>query len=495
MPFVDDCRTWAQADSSNRRVDWMQRAAQGLEFVMKRLALILLVSSMGSAQGLRLGVAEVDITPPTGAPMAGYYTNREATGVHDPLHAKAMVLEQGGVKIAMVACDLVSLPRDLSEEVRRIVTGRIDLPADHIMITSTHSHTSPVILTNPSRYNLEGKAKTIAETYTRELPAKIADAIIAANSAMIAVQMRAGVGEESSLGFNRRYFMKDGTVGWNPGKLNPKIAKPAGPVDPGLPVLFFETPDESKAVATYVNFGLHQDTTGGFQFSADFSYTLGRVLKFAKGDDFFTLFTIGAAGNVNHIDNSRKQAQNGFNEAARIGGVLAGDVLKTIQAAPVVEAPALRVSDRIVKIAVPKYTPAEIEEAKRVQGSFGKPDAAPFLELVKAARILELNARQGKPLDAEVQVFTIGDQVAIVGFPGEMFAEFGLSLKQDSPFPVTIVAELANGAYTYIPNRVAYAEGNYEPASSRLPAGGGELLMDSAFEQLLALAHRTSDGK
>jgi neutral ceramidase len=197
---------------------------------------------------------------------------------------------------------------------------------------------------------------------------------------------------------------------------------------------------------------------------------------------------------VNHIDNSRKQPQSGFNEAARIGSVLAGDVLKTIQNAPVVPVHAIRVSDRIVKIEVPRYSAAEVERAKRIQASFGKPDAAPFLQLVEAGRILELNARQGKPLDAEVQVFTFGDQVSIVGFPGEMFAEFGLNLKEDSPFPITIVAELANGAYTYIPNRVAYEEGNYEPTSSRLPAGGGEMLMDSAFEQLLTLARKDADG-
>jgi len=441
---------------------------------MKCLLLFLLLSSGGAyAQAFRVGVAEVDITPPLGAPMAGYYSNREATGTHDPLHAKAIVIEQGGVKVAMVACDLVSLPRDLSEEARKIVGEKIGLAPDHIMITSTHSHTTPVILTNPSRYNLEGRAKSIAETYTKELPAKIAEAIVQANAGLNVVQMRAGIGEEKTLGFNRRSFMKDGTVGWNPGKLNPKIARPAGPVDTGLPVLFFETPGEEKPLAAYVNFGLHQDTTGGLMFSADFSYTLGKILKLAEGDDFFTLFTIGAAGNVNHIDNSRKQPQSGFNEAARIGSILAGDVLKTIQNAPVVP----------------------VERAKRIQASFGKPDAAPFLQLVEAGRILELNARQGKPLDAEVQVFTFGDQVAIVGFPGEMFAEFGLNLKEDSPFPITIVAELANGAYTYIPNRVAYEEGNYEPTSSRLPAGGGEMLMDSAFEQLLTLALRSADGK
>jgi neutral ceramidase len=75
---------------------------------MGRLAFLLLfIVGTASAQGLRVGVAAVDITPPVGAPLAGYYTNREATGIHDPLHAKAMVIDVGGTKVAIVACDLV----------------------------------------------------------------------------------------------------------------------------------------------------------------------------------------------------------------------------------------------------------------------------------------------------------------------------------------------------------------------------------------------------
>jgi hypothetical protein len=363
------------------------------------------------------------------------------------------------------------------------------------MITATHSHTTPVIVTHPSRYNLEGEPKRIAEEYTGALPAKIAHAIVLANEAMVPAQMRAGVGEEATLGFNRRYFMKDGSVGWNPGKLNPNIVRPAGPIDPDIPVLYFESRNELKPLAAYIDFGVHQDTTGGLQFSADHSYTLSRVLKMAKGDNFFTLFTIGAAGNVNHLDTSRKGPQVGFEEAARIGAVLAGDALKIIQNASVVPDPTIRVSDQILKIPVPHYTPEEVKDAERAQASFGTPNAAPFLELVKAARILELNARHGKPLDAEVQVFTFGDKVAIVGFPGEMFAEFGLQLKEDSPFPITVVAELGNGAYVYIPNRIAYEEGNYEPTAARLPAGGGEMLVDSAFDQLLKLARRAPNAQ
>lgn len=464
---------------------------------MKRLLiLVFILSGFGlHAQQLQLGAAQVDITPPLGAPLAGEYYNQNADGVHDPLHVKAMVLEQGGVKVAMAALDLVSLPRDIVENARAMVQQRIGLAPDHVMISATHAHTTPVVLTDPSRYNLEGKDKQIAQAYTDSLAGKIADAIVEANTKLEPVELRAGVGEEKTLSFNRRFFMKDGTIGWNPGKLNPNIVRPAGPVDPGLPVLYFESPDGKTPVAAYVNFGMHQDTTGGLKISADFSYTLGQVLKMAKGDSFFPMFTIGAAGNVVHVDVSRPGPLRSYQEASRIGAVLAGDVLKVIQTAPVVSTSPIRVSDQVLHFPVPQYTRAEIDWATRTQATYNTPQAAPFLDLVKAARILELNARHGKPLDAEVQIFTLGDKVAIVGFPGEMFAEFGLQLKEDSLFPITIVAELANGALVYIPNRIAYEEGNYEPTAARLPEGAGEKLVDSALDQLLNLARENAKGK
>jgi hypothetical protein len=464
---------------------------------MKKFLIVALMvfATRAHAQQLKLGVAQVDITPPVGAPLAGYYYKRDATGVHDPLHVKAMVLEQGGVKIAMAALDLVSIPRDIVESARAMVQQRIGLPPDHVMISATHAHTTPVVLTNPSRYNLEGKDKQIAQEYTNSLAGKIADAIVQANAKLQAVEIKAGVGKETTLSFDRRFFMKDGTIGWNPGKLNPKIALPAGPVDPGLPVLYFESPDANKPIAAYVNFGLHQDTTGGLEISADFSYTLGEVLKLVNGPGFFPMFTIGAAGNVVHLDVSRPEPQRSYQEASRIGAVLAGDVLKVIQASPAVKVSQIRVSDEILHFPVPHYTQEEIDWATRTQATYSTPQAAPFLDLVKAARILELNARNGKPVEAEVQVFTLGDKVAIVGFPGEMFAEFGLQLKEDSPFPITIPAELANGALVYIPNQIAYEEGNYEPTAARLPQGAGEKLVNSALEQLLKIFRENGNGR
>lgn len=450
---------------------------------MRCVLIFVLLAGIAPAQTLRAGAAQVVITPPKGAPMAGYYVTRIAQGTHDDLYAKAIVFEQGGVKVAVAACDVVYLPRDITEKARQIIAQKTGIAADHVMISATHDHTGPVIMTVPSRYNLEGEVKRIVQNYTDALPGKIAQAVEEANARLQPAEIRAAIGHEYTLAFNRRYFMKDGTVGWNPGKLNPNILRPAGPTDPSVPVVYVETPD-GKGIAAYTNFAMHQDTTGGLQFSGDFSYTIGRVLQMAKGTDLVSLFTIGCAGNVNHLDFSKKEKQASYEEAARIGAVLGGDALKAIESAPVVPVPQILVSTRVLHPELPQFTPDEVAWAHRIQATFNTPQQAPFLDLVRAAKIIDIESRHGKPFDIEVQVITLGDQIAFVGFPGEMFTEFGLTLKEDSPFPITIAAELANGGFGYIPNRQAYPQGQYEVVSTRFKPGSGEMMMNSALEQL-----------
>ena len=454
---------------------------------MRLFLLFLLLVGTASAEMLRAGAAQVVITPPKGAPMAGYYVSRVAEGTHDDLHAKAIVFEKDGVKVALVACDLVNLPRPISEMARQIIQQQTGILPDHVMISATHDHTGPVILTVPSRYNLQGEMLRITKDYTEALPKLIAESVITANAHLQPALVRSAIGRENTLAFNRRYFMKDGSVGWNPHKLNPNILRPAGPTDPGIPVVYIETLT-GEGIASYVNFAMHQDTTGGLNFSADYSYALGKILQMAKGDQLMSMFTIGCAGNVNHLDVNRKEPQSSYGEAARIGAVLAGDVLKTIQRAPEVPVTSIRVSSKILKLELPQFTPEEIAWARRTQATVGTAKPAPFYDLVRAAKIIEIDDRHGKPFDAEVQVIALGDQIAFVSFPGEMFAEFGLTLKEDSPFPITIAAELANGALGYIPNREAYPQGAYEVMSTRLKPGAGEELMNSALDQLFTLS-------
>lgn len=454
---------------------------------MRLFVFLLLLAGTASAAGLRAGAAQVVITPPKGAPMAGYYSSRVAEGTHDDLHAKAIVFEKGGVKVALVACDLVNLPRSVSEMARQIIQQKTGILPVHIMISATHDHTGPVILTVPSRYNLQGEMLRITQDYTEALPKLVAESVISANAHLQPAQIRSAIGRENSLAFNRRYFMKDGTVGWNPRKLNPNILRPAGPTDPSIPVVYVESLT-GEGIASYVNFAMHQDTTGGLNFSADYSYALGKVLQMAKGEQLMSMFTIGCAGNVNHLDVTRKEPQSSYGEAARIGAILAGDVLKIIQRAPVVPVEQIRVSSKILKLDLPSFTPEEIAWARRTQATVGTAKPAPFYDLVRAAKIIEIDDRHGKPFDAEVQIIALGDKIAFVSFPGEMFTEFGLTLKEDSPFPITIAAELANGALGYIPNQEAYPQGAYEVMSTRLKPGAGEELMNSALNQLFALS-------
>jgi hypothetical protein len=121
---------------------------------MRLIASFLLSMAALNAADFRAGAAQVDITPPAGAPMAGYYYNRAAAGVHDPLQAKAIVIEKDGVTAAIVACDLSSLPRPIAEAARRRITELLKIPPTHVMISATHTHTGPTSIsttrTSPS---------------------------------------------------------------------------------------------------------------------------------------------------------------------------------------------------------------------------------------------------------------------------------------------------------------------------------------------------------
>lgn len=451
---------------------------------MRSLVCVLLCALAANAAGLRAGAGKVKITPPQGAAMAGYYVNRSADGVHDDLWAKALVLESGGRKAALVVCDLIGIPREIIDPARKQIESATGISGGRVMISATHAHTGPVILAGRTRYNLEGDMLRITRKYADDLPGKIAEAVRLANAALQPAQVSAGVGSEPSLTFNRRFVMKDGTVKWNAGKLNPNIVRPAGPIDPSVGVLYFEA-EGGKPLATYVNYALHLDTVGGTRYSADYAYTLGKLLGAVKGPEMLTLFAQGCSGNLNHIDVSTKAPQKGDGEAARIGTVLAAEVLQTMKRMEAVEPGALEVRSQMLKLPLPKITPADIEWAAGITPRFGKPKAPPFMDLVRAFKIADVEARHGLPLEAEVQVIALGRELAWVGLPGEIFTELGMAIKTGSPFHYTMVAELANGSLGYIPNRKAYPEGAYEPESARCAAGSGEMLVNAATSLLL----------
>lgn len=358
------------------------------------------------------------------------------------------------------------------------------------MISATHAHTGPVLAKRGAREASQGGEAGLSLRYSTELPKRIAESVRLAASRLQLARASVALGREEHLSFNRRYDMKDGTIGWNPGKLNPKIVRPAGPIDPEVGVVLFEALREKppmEPLATYVNFAMHADTVGGENFSADYPGALSRLLAGYKGAGMLTLFANGPCGNINHIDVSWAGPQKGPQEAHRIGTILAASVFQAYKELRPLKPGPLRARSELVKLPLPEITPDDIEKARATVVRYSMKDNSGFMEKVQAYKVLDVAAREGRPQEVEVQVIALGEDLAWVSLPGEIFVELGLAIKKASPFRQTMIAELANGAIGYIPNKEAYPQGNYEVVSARCAAGSGEMLVETALKLLDAV--------
>lgn len=461
--------------------------------VLALLSLLAILPGLPAAEP-RVGVAATDITPPLGIPLAGYYHARGAGGVLDPLFAKALVIEADGARAAFVTLDLISLTRAMTDQARAEIEKATGIPGRHVMISATHAHTGPELAGRSQRSDDQGARQSLSAAYTELLPAKIAASVRTANGRLAPAQLRVVKGRCEGLTFNRRHFMRDGTVGWNPGKLNPNIVLPAGPTDPEVGIFYVEQPGvrgPAQAIATYVNFAMHPDTCGGNQISADWPGALSRVLAGYHGSNHLTLVANGACGNLNHLDTSWGWPQTTAAEGHRISVILGAAVFQAYkQLQPVASGP-LRAKAEIVELALPEVTPAQVEEAKQTLAAVKDDRGANFMKQVRSYRALSVAAREGKPHRVEVQAIALGPDVAWVSLPGEVFVELGLAIKKRSPFPHTYVVELANENIGYIPDRRSYAEGNYEPESARCAPGSGEKLVEAAVRLLTVLREQS----
>ncbi|MBP8256233.1 MAG: hypothetical protein KAX37_02830 [Opitutaceae bacterium] len=437
------------------------------------------------ADSLRIGTAAVDITPPVRmpfqVPQRPPHPAPGAEGTHDPLHAKTVVFEDGGTKAAIVACDVTSLPLAIIEEARKHVEKICGVPPANVMITSTHSHTGPNLRPRFFKDTATREQMAIADRYLADLPGLIAESVKRAEANLAPARLHAACGRVDNLAYNRRYLMKDGRVYANPAKGHDEdlvnVVREAGTTDPSLPLVYLDSPD-GKPLASLVNFSMHLDTTGGLQFSADFAYELAKILADVKGPEMLTHFTIGAAGNINHyylLDPRKPHRVKGYGEAARIGALLAAEVVRCYQRLqPLASAP-LKVSHEIVRLKLMASKSRQFEEMHQKK---------PFFD----GEVMETYIDGGYTFPAEVMVITLGDELAFVGVPGELFVELGLQVKMNSPYKYTFLNELANGAIGYIPTRRAMSEGAYgaSPPTTRNEPGNGEALVDSAIRQLIA---------
>lgn len=443
----------------------------------------------------RFGAAGVDITPANGTPLAGYYHERGTEGVLDPIYCRAMVIESGASRAALVSLDLIRVTREVTDTARELAQQATGIPAAHILVSATHAHTGPELADRSERAGALGGDSPLARAYTDQLPQRICQAVQRAVESLKQADLKWGEGACEGLAFNRRYFMRDGSVGWNPGKLNPDIMLPAGLTDPQMGLVYAEESganNPSRALGAYVNFAMHPDTTGGSRVSADWPGALGRVLAAYHGSSFQTLVGNGACGNVNHLDFAWSWPNSGPAEQNRIATLLGATVFRSYKSLELLRPEVIR--GRVLEVELP-LAPVSAEEAAAAREllAVAKDDrGAPFMKVVRAYRAVDIDSRKGAPLRPEVQVIALGRQLAWVGLPGEVFVELGLAIKKRSPFAHTMVVSLANEDIGYIPDRRSYAEGNYEPESARCAAGSGERLAAAAADLLEAL-HKAAE--
>ena len=385
---------------------------------------------------------------------------------------------------------------------RELIAHRIGVPATNIIMVATHAHAGPQL--NPLFWNaVGGLPKQKSEQYVKNLPEMIAESVELAEKRLQPVQVFVGTAQQNTINFNRRFLMKDGRFTMNPGRLNPDIIRPAGPVDPEVSVIEFRSL-ESKPVAILVNFALHVAVVNGNHFSADFPATISELLANSYGEDMVTIFTNGTSGNINHIDVSRHDRLSEHEESTRIGTILAADVLRILPHLRPIEINSLDVRTAKVELPVEEVQPDKVKWAHQIIGQYGQAISPAFNDLVKAWKIIDLaplkqHSRHeitttvpltddGSALESEVQVAALGQELALVGFPGDAFVELGLVIKLNSPFPFTVVSEQSgNGTLSYVPNRKAFPEGGYEVLSARFAAGGGEILTETVIRTLIEL--------
>ena len=464
-----------------------------------------LLTSKDEATALRVGMAEVDITPPVGFPMAGYYHERLAEGTIDSLKAKAIVFREGDTVGALVVCDLIGIATDLSREVRRRASEKTGIPASNIVIAATHSHTAPDYMKELWLYLGKEKQDPLRAEYIEKLIGGPVDAIVRAHGdAGNSVLSTGAALQTTPVAFNRRFVMRDGSVQTWQALSNPEVVRAAGPIDPRIELLAIRNTDDGKVRGILSNFALHLDTVGGMRWSADYPFFIEQTLKKNFGADVISIFGTGCCGDINHVNPSTPQR----NKADFIGDSIGTSVCQQIAALSPIKKTQLHVMSQVVELPLEDVTQSEVERAIEIVALASQGGNVAFLDHVTSYKQLILDqflhrqpftetskhitwglsrslAGVGERIPVDVTVMTIGDDVAIVCLPGEVFVELGLAIKQASPFRTTIVVELSNAVETiYVPHRAAYAGGSYEVTNSALQPGGGEMLVEAAIKLL-----------
>ena len=445
---------------------------------------------------LKAGFGRVDITPPLGIHINGYYIDRYAEKVLDPLEINCLALECKDIRLALIAVDNMGIHRDILDPVREDVARETGLAVGAIFVHCTHSHTCGSIM--------RSKDGPIEREYMALFRERIIEAVKLALADLKPAHFGFGVGTAPNIAFSRRYRMKDGSVRTNPGVNNPDILHAIGKVDEQVNVLRFDR--EGADTLVLMNFGMHPDSVGGNQISADWPGFARRTVEIALPGTRAIMFN-GAEGEINHVNTHPKggdmnnlfmdfdDVARGYGYSRYLGRVIAGAVLQTYDRVEYVDVDCIGYVQKYIHVPANLPKPEDMPQARLFKQLHeeGRDSEIPFkgMELTTVvAEAMRMCRMENGPSYFEMPytAFAIGN-VGIVGVPGEPFAGVGFGLKNIPGWDLILPVCNTNSREGYFPMQECYDEGGYETRNSSFKAGVGELLIREGEALLAALHH------
>ncbi len=435
---------------------------------------------------LTAGFARVDITPPLGIYISGYYEPRNAAGILDPLFANALAVGDSHTSALILALDVIGINQSVLDNMRKDIAVSCGLDEENIFVTCSHTHTGPEI---------GGGLFPNNQAYNTRLTYLLAQAASLALDDRRPAVLSAASGYAPGISFIRRFVMRDGSIRTNPGRRNPEIEHPVGEPDESLGLIRIIRENAAEILLT--NFAVHPDVIGGSMLSADYIGFVRRTLEGAL-PGVHVIHLNGAAGNLNHINVNCPEwdVNGGYAHSAHMGRVIAGAALSIYTKARPITSDRIDPSMITISAAANKGDPANLPLAHNYVEwhKTGRDDLIPehgmgIITLVaEATRMLKL-ADAPDDIKLHLSALRIGG-LCIAGLPGEAFTEIGKVIKKESPFESQFVCGIMNGYEGYFPMRDSFEEGGYEARSSNFCAGIGEMLAEESVSLIKSLASK-----
>ena len=436
---------------------------------------------------LKAGFARVDITPPFGTPLAGYYEMRYADGVLDPVYLNALALGDDENKIVVITADVLIIRMDICDMLREKIAERTGVAADHVLITSLHPHTSLRIGGKTGK----GSAVVTDQMYLDVLYRKFCDAAqMAVNDMSEATYGTAVQHAVEDISFVRRYFDKEGKLHTNPGNYTPdQLQGPAARSDNDVRLVKFCR--EGKNDIALVNFATHPDVIGGTKISADWP---GFVRKFVEAEHENTscILMNGFQGDTNHLNfmvekDARFPKGKRYLHSEYMGRVIA-DTVNLIwdktekQEADGIFGEVRYVFNKCSTRGEEHYAECKAFADRYRAGDYSLRKTESGIDLTEACRIAVIPEQ---PVYHKIPITVLGmGKIAFFGLGGEPFTEYSYIAREANPDKFVLTATCGNGGEGYLPSQQAFAQGGYEVISSHFTDTLEKTVMDASLEML-----------